>query len=185
MEEKEKLNKMISSIWGLLANVENDIKRVRVLLKRIEDGSYDAGSVDEEELKSMSSKLLNYDSAWEWQVVEWVYDGLYMIGSDDKKYPVPLNYSSKSKLVSQDILKLTILPNGKLMYKLISPAPRNYIKASLSQSWNDYIAIWDDGKTYKLNPAAISYFDLHIWEEMSIIINAEWKWDYAAVEAKL
>jgi hypothetical protein len=45
-----------------------------------------------------------------------------MIGSDDKKYPVPLNYSSKSKLISQDILKLTILANGKLIYKLIQPA---------------------------------------------------------------
>jgi hypothetical protein len=64
-----------------------------------------------------------------------------MVGSDGKKYPVPLNYSSKSKLLTQDILKLTILPNGKLMYKLIQPAPRSMIKASLSQNNNEYIAI--------------------------------------------
>jgi hypothetical protein len=64
-----------------------------------------------------------------------------MIGSDGKKYPVPLNYSSKSKLLTQDILKLTILPNGKLMYKLIQPAPRSMIKASLSQNGNEYVAI--------------------------------------------
>jgi len=184
MEEKEKLNKMISSIWILLENVENDIKRVRILIKRVEDGSYETDTINEEELKSMSSKLLNY-SNWEWEIVEWAYDGLYMIGSDKKKYPVPLNYSSKSKLMSWDILKLTILQNGKLMYKLISPAPRTYIKATLSQSSNDYIAIWDDWKTYKLNPAAVSYFNLNIGEQISIIINAEWKGDYAAIEAKL
>jgi len=184
MEEKEKLNKMISSIWRLLANVGNDIKRVRILLKRIEDGSYETDNIKEEELKSMSSKLLNYTS-WKWEVVEWTYDGLYMIGSDSKKYPVPLNYSSKSKLMSWDILKLTILSNGKLMYKLIAPAPRTYIKATLSQSDNDYVAIWDNWKTYKLNPAAVTYFNLNIGEQISIIINAEWKGNYAAIEAKL
>ena len=184
MEEKEKLNKMVSSIWRLLENVENDIKRVRILLKRVEDGSYKTDTINDEELKSMSSKLLNY-SNWEWEIVEWTYDGLYMIGSDEKKYPVPLNYSSKSKLISWDILKLTILQNGKLMYKLISPAPRTYIKATLSQSNNEYIAIWDDWKTYKLNPAAVSYFDLSVGDQMSIIINAEWKANYAAIEAKL
>lgn len=184
MEEKEKLKKMVWAIWQLLENVENDIKRVRILLKRIEDGSYETSDIKEEELKNISSSLLNYNT-WEWKIIEWVYDGLYMIGADEKKYPVPLNYSSKSKLISWDLLKLTILPNGKLMYKLISPAPRNYIKATLSQSGNDYIAIWDNWKTYKLNPAAITYFWLNIWQEMSIIINLEWKWDYAAIEAKL
>lgn len=184
MEEKEKLNKMIWAIWWLLANIDNDIKRVRILLKRVEDGSYGTDDINEEELKNISSKLLNYNS-WEWEIIEWVYDGLYMIGSDKKKYPVPLNYSSKSKLVSWDLLKLTILLNGKLIYKLISPAPRSYIKSTLSQSGNEYIAIWDNWKTYKLNPAAITYFGLNIWQEMSIIINSEWKGDYAAIEAKL
>ena len=108
-----------------------------------------------------------------------------MIGSDEKKYPVPLNYSSKSKLISGDVLKLTILPNWKLMYKLIAPAPRTYLKATLSKSWNEYVAIWDNGKTYRLNPAAVTYFDLQIGDEISIIINEEGKWDSAAIESKL
>jgi len=184
MEEKEKLKKIVSSIWLLLENINNDIKRVRVLIKRIEDWSYETAEINEEELKNISSKLLTY-SSWEWEIIEWIYDGLYMIGSDNKKYPVPLNYSSKSKLISQDILKLTILWNGKLMYKLIAPAPRKYIKATLSQSWNEYIAIWDDWKTYNLNHASVTYFNLKIWEEISIIVNTEWKWNYAAIEAKL
>ena len=184
MEEQKKLEKVIWAIEWLLANVENDIRRVRVLLKRIQDGTYKE-DIDENELKELSSKLLNYNSPTEWQIVEWVYDGLYMIGSDDKKYPVPLNYSSKSKLISGDVLKLTILPNGKLMYKLIAPAERTYIKATLSKTWNEYVAIWDNGKTYRLNPAAVTYFDLWIWDEMSIIINADGKWDFAAIESKL
>ena len=184
MSDQQNLEKIISAIWWLLANIENDIRRVRVLLQRIQDGSYKA-EIDEEELKNLSSNLLNYEVPQQWQVIEGVYDGLYMLGSDEKKYPVPLNYASKSKLISWDILKLTILPNWKLMYKLIQPAPRTYIKATLSQTWNDYLAIWDNWKTYKLNPAAVTYFDLKVWDEMSIIINAEWKWEYAAIEAKL
>lgn len=184
MEEQKNLEKVIDSIWGLLANIENDIRRVRILLQRIKDGSY-KDKIDEEELKQISSQLLNYSVPNEWEVVEWVYDWLYMLWSDGKKYPVPLNYASKSKLISWDTLKLTILPNGKLMYKLISPAPRTYVRATLSQSWNEYLAIWDNGKTYKLNPAAVTYFDLKVWDEMSIIINAEGKWEFAAIESKL
>jgi len=184
MSEQENLNKVLSAISWLLSNIENDAKRVRLLLQRLQDGSYKT-EINEEELKDISSRLLNYSTAEQWEVIEWVFDWLYMIWSDNKKYPVPLNYSSKSKLIAQDILKLTILPNGKLMYKLIQPAPRSTIKASLSQSGNEYIAIWDNGKTYKLNPAAISYFSLSIWDEISIIVNTDDKWDFAAIEAKL
>lgn len=185
MENQEKINKMTDSIKWIIQNVENDLKKIKILINRIEDWSFDSSEIQEDELKNMSSNLLNYNDKEWWDIVEWVFDGLYMIGSDWKKYPVPLNYSSKSKLISQDILKLTIMTNWKLVYKLISPAPRNYIKATLSQSKNDYIAIWDNWKTYKLNPAAVSYFDLKLWEDISIIINADWKWENAAVETKL
>ncbi len=184
MTEQDKLNKVISAIGGLLENIENDIRRVRILLQRIQDGSYKT-DIDENELKQISSSLLSYENPGQGQIVEWVYDWLYMLGSDNKKYPVPLNYASKSKLISWDILKLTILPNWKLMYKLIQPAPRTYIKATLSKTDNEFLAIWDNWKTYKLNPAAVTYFDLKIGDEMSIIINSEWKGEYAAIEAKL
>ena len=33
------------------------------------------------------------------EVVEGIFDGYYMVGADQKKYPVPMNYSSKSKLI--------------------------------------------------------------------------------------
>jgi hypothetical protein len=184
MSKNKNIEKVIDSIWWLLVNIENDIRRVRVLLQRIKDWNFN-DEVDEGELKELTSWLLNYNVPDQWQVVEWVYDGLYMLWSDEKKYPVPLNYSSKSKLISWDVLKLTILSNGRLMYKLISPAPRTYIKATLSQTWNEYVAIWDNGKTYKLNPAAVTYFDLKVWDEMSIIINSESKWEFAAIESKL
>ena len=42
------------------------------------------------------------------RVVEGVFNGQNMIGGDGEEYPIPANYSSKSKLVEGDILKLTI-----------------------------------------------------------------------------
>ena len=57
-----------------------------------------------------------------------------MTGTDQKKYPVPLNYSSKTKLVPGDILKLKILEDGKFVYKLIQPIERKHIRATLSKT---------------------------------------------------
>ena len=39
------------------------------------------------------------------KIIEGVFDGQNMVGSDGKTYPVPANYASKSKLVQGDILK--------------------------------------------------------------------------------
>jgi len=65
------------------------------------------------------------------KIIEGVFDGQNMIGSDGKLYPVPANYASKSKLVQGDILKLTIADDGAFMYKQIGPIPRKQVVGSL------------------------------------------------------
>ena len=50
------------------------------------------------------------------KIIEGVFDGQNMVGSDGKTYPVPANYASKSKLVQGDILKLTIADDGTFLY---------------------------------------------------------------------
>lgn len=107
-----------------------------------------------------------------------------MLGTDKKKYPVPMNYSSKTKLIPGDVLKLRIMNDGKLIYKLISQANKNYVKASLSRSDdNKFTAITDEGKVYFLNQAAVSYYKGKTGDELSIIVNADGIGDFAAVEA--
>jgi hypothetical protein len=49
------------------------------------------------------------------KIIEGVFDGQNMVGSDGKTYPVPANYASKSKLVQGDILKLTIAEDGSFL----------------------------------------------------------------------
>ena len=60
----------------------------------------------------------------EGKIIEGVFDGQIMIDQDGKNYPVPANYASKSKLVEGDIMKLTITPEGKFLYKQIGPVER-------------------------------------------------------------
>lgn len=66
------------------------------------------------------------------KIIEGVFDGQNMVGSDGKTYPVPANYASKSKLVQGDILKLTIADDGIFLYKQIGPIPASKLWAHLN-----------------------------------------------------
>ncbi|MEO5627584.1 MAG: hypothetical protein ABIQ89_01710, partial [Candidatus Saccharimonadales bacterium] len=72
------------------------------------------------------------------KVIEGVFDGQNMVGSDAKTYPVPANYASKSKLVQGDILKLTIADDGAFLYKQIGPIPRKQLVGVLEQKDGHY-----------------------------------------------
>src|SRR6266436_5881245 len=65
------------------------------------------------------------------KIIEGVFDGQNMVGSDGKTYPVPANYASKSKLVQGDILKLTIADDGTFLYKQIGPIARKQVVGTL------------------------------------------------------
>ncbi len=179
-----KQNEALKSLEWLLAKIETDTKRAKLMIHNMLEWNPEEAVKHSENLDEMASKLLSYEEWEDVKVVEWVYDGYFMIGSDEKKYPVPMNYSSKTKLIPGDVMKLRVLPDGKLVYKLIWPAPRSYIKATLSRSdENKYIAITDEWQVYQLNQAAITFFKWKPGNELSIIINPESTVDMAAIEA--
>ena len=173
-----KQKQTLQAVEELLAKVETDIKRARLIIEQLKDGKeWDINlEATTSKINSLTSWLNNIwsEDAWKVTVVEWVYDGYFMIWSDKKKYPVPLNYSSKTKLIPGDVLKLRIMGDGKLIYKLISQANRKFIRATLSKSdENKYTAISDEGEIYYLNQAAVSYFKWKTWDELSIIVNSD------------
>lgn len=175
----------LKSLEELLNKIETDIKRARLFINQIIEWNVD-WTIEhlDGKFEELASKLLNYNEDNAIKVVEWVYDWYFMVWSDEKKYPVPMNYASKTKLIPWDVLKLRIMEDGKLVYKLIWPAPRWYIKATLSKTdENKFVAITDDWETYNLNQAAVTFFKWKPWDEMSIIINNEKVWEYAAIEA--
>ena len=82
------------------------------------------------------------------KIIEGVFDGQNMIGSDGKLYPVPANYASKSKLVQGDILKLTIADDGAFMYKQIGPIPRKQVVGALRLENGHYYVDVEIGRAH-------------------------------------
>jgi hypothetical protein len=119
------------------------------------------------------------------KIIEGVFDGQNMVGSDGKTYPVPANYASKSKLVQGDILKLTIADDGAFLYKQIGPIPRKQVVGSLKlENGHYYVTIGD--KDYRVLLASVTYFKAKPGDQVSVNLpedddQAEW----AALEAAL
>ena len=105
-----------------------------------------------------------------------------MFGSDWNKYPVPVNYSSKSKLVQWDKLKLTIEPNGKMLYKQILPIERE-IKTGLVVKEKEKYQVISEWQTYDLLTAAVTHFKVNIWDRISVLVPAWKQATFAAIEA--
>ncbi len=119
------------------------------------------------------------------KVIEGVFDGQNMVGSDGKTYPVPANYASKSKLVQGDILKLTIADDGAFLYKQIGPIPRKQVVGTLMlEAGHYYVDV--SGRKLRVLLASVTYFKAKPGDQVSVNVPeddsaAEW----AALEAAL
>ncbi|MBR3594977.1 hypothetical protein IKL45_01925 [Candidatus Saccharibacteria bacterium] len=119
------------------------------------------------------------------KIIEGVFDGQIMIGPDGKNYPVPANYASKSKLVEGDLMKLTITPDGRFLYKQIGPVERKSVIGTLTHHDDKYY-VEVAGREYEILYASVTYFHLREGSQVSVVIpakNDEAQW--AAVEAAL
>lgn len=186
-EAMEKYASMVHFVKNTIGTIESDLKRIKAILAKMEvfDASDVASLVTDTQMDEvMGSQGLQSYTEEDAQVVEGVFDGYFMIGSDQKKYPVPLNYASKTKLVPGDMLKLKILADGKFVYKLIRPVERKHVRWVLSKTDdNKFVAMTDDGKTFFLNQAAVTFFKGKTWDELYIVTNAEGAGSFAAIEA--
>lgn len=119
------------------------------------------------------------------KVIEGVFDGQNMVGSDGKTYPVPANYASKSKLVQGDILKLTIADDGAFLYKQIGPIPRKQVVGTLKLE-NGHYFVDVSGRNLRVLLASVTYFKAKPGDQVSVNVpeddsTTEW----AALEAAL
>lgn len=169
-----------------MANIpDKQIKRLRSLIQEAETNLAAAtelllGLVGDDE---KVAPLAHDDGLG--KIIEGVFDGQNMVGSDGKMYPVPANYASKSKLVQGDILKLTIAEDGTFMYKQIGPIPRKQVVGTLKLE-NGHYFIEVNGRNFRVLLASVTYFKAKPGDQVSANVpeddaNAEW----AALEAAL
>lgn len=117
------------------------------------------------------------------KIVEGVFDGEAMVGSDGKQYDVPANYASKSKLVEGDILKLTINPDGSFLFKQIGPSERSRVVGILAYNPTEgrYLVTSND-KKWNILTASVTYFKGKPGDEAVILVPKNTPSRWAAVE---
>lgn len=164
---------------------DKQIKRLRALIQEAETNLAAANELlvslvgeDDAAVATVRSEPLG-------KVIEGVFDGQNMVGSDGKNYPVPANYASKSKLVQGDILKLTIAEDGAFLYKQIGPIPRKQVVGALKLE-NGHYFVDVNGKQFRVLLASVTYFKAKPGDQVSVNVpeddsTAEW----AALEAAL
>lgn len=158
----------------MLDSAEKNIQSARQLLREIMGGKATPSKIID---KSM---VLTVSGGG--KIIEGVFDGQNMMGPDGKKYPVPANYASKSKLVEGDILKLTIADDGSFIYKQIGPVERVKKLGILVQEDNGDYRVLVDGKAHKVLLASLTYFKAEPGDEVTIVIPKDQESEWAAVE---
>ena len=117
------------------------------------------------------------------KIVEGVFDGMNMVGDDGDIYPVPPNYASKSRLIEGDIMKLTVIEDGSLIYKQIRPIDRERAigKLRYDQDQGVHLVINDD-LCYQVLPASISFHRGEDGDEVVLTVPKGGQSKWAAVE---
>ena len=165
---------------------EKQIKRLRALIQEAETSLGAANELLVSLLGddgALTAPVQAVDSLG--KVIEGVFDGQNMVGSDGRTYPVPANYASKSKLVQGDILKLTIAEDGTFLYKQIGPVQRKQVVGALKLE-NGHYFVEVGSKNYRVLLASVTYFKAKPGDQVSVNVPeddtvAEW----AALEAAL
>jgi len=172
--------KTIEAIRDFIMTAEKSIKNAKMLLKDVLETE---GVSLNSPVKLDASDLHSYTSD-DAKIIEGLFTGEEMLGSDGNKYPVPANYSSKSKLVQWDKLKLTIAWNGKMLYKQIAPIERE-IKVGLLIKEKEKFQVIAEWNTYDLLTAAVTHFKAEIGDNISVIVPAGKAATFAAIDSVL
>lgn len=170
-------NKKLLELKNLIETAEINLRQAKEILAELTGG--------EDSAHVMARRLdLNQSQDGEEQIVEGVFNGVSMIGPDEKEYSVPANYASKSKLVEGDVLKLTIKPDGTFVYKQIKPQERERQKGKLlyDSEKDEYRAQLENGKSYKLIHASVTYFKGEPNDEVIVLIPKGIEASQAALE---
>ncbi|MDD4290456.1 MAG: hypothetical protein PHH83_04305 [Patescibacteria group bacterium] len=169
----------IDELREIIAQIELQINKAKAIFNEfgIETPNYSSDFLSK--AKSLGSETMQGNT----KIIEGVFDGSQMIGPDGKRYSIPANYCSKSKLVEGDILKLTIKSDGSFVYKQIAPIERKRIKGVLSKDFaSGEFTILAEGRQYKVIKASVTYFRGEDGDEVIALVPKDGESVYCAVE---
>ncbi|MDO8560192.1 MAG: hypothetical protein Q7S23_04150 [bacterium] len=162
--------------------LEDTQKNIARALESLNSGDANAALVMES-LQQANTAARAIASGAVGRVIEGVFNGEAMVGADGKRYNVPPNYASKSKLVEGDILKLTITQNGSFIYKQIGPIERDQFIGVLArdQLTGDWYAVKGE-RRWRVLTASVTYFHGKPGDQVVILVPKSSRSNWAAVE---
>jgi hypothetical protein len=173
------MSEQLKKLKEYILKAEQNILAAKSILGILQD-SNELSEIDFQKIAQDKNLSVSFDE--EEKVIEGIFNGVEMVDSEGNYYPVPVNYASKSKLVSGDLLKLTIGADGRFLYKQIGPTERKYSVGPLTYEKGQY-QVLAEGKTYKVLLASVTYFKAEIGDEVTIITPKEKETSWAAIDA--
>ncbi|GAB0174799.1 MAG: hypothetical protein HHAS10_06780 [Candidatus Altimarinota bacterium] len=167
--------KNIKTLRDLIQSAQISINSAKKILNSLLGEDYEDGF--ETSMEGLSTYTQGED-----KVIEGVFTGESMLGSDGNIYPVPQNYASKSLLVQGSKLKAIIQPSGKIVYKIIGEIPFESKIGIVTKNGEKY-QITTDTKTYNVLLAAVTFHHCSIGDTVSIRIPEGKDATYAVIEA--
>lgn len=167
--------KELKALRDAILVAENSIRTAKQLLNSLlgEDAKID-------KFATSTDGLDHYNDAGTY-IVEGVFTGENMLGSDGNNYPVPQNYASKSLLVQWSKLKAIILWNGKINYKIIEEIEYE-TKVGLVTRAGERYQITTEDRTYNVLVAAVTFHKCNIGDTVRIRIPKGKEATYAVIE---
>lgn len=160
-----------------LDTLESNLAEVKKLLTEI----WDEEEIEKDPNFGVGLEEVGLASGKE-HVIKGIFTGEGMFGQDGKKYPVPANYASKSKLLEGDNLKLTIDLEGAYLYKQIGPVEKRRVLGILEQERDKYYVRTQEGR-YQVLLASVSYFKARPGDEVVLVLPKERSSTWGAIES--
>jgi len=168
----------IDELKEAIAKIELELNKTKALFQEL-GGDIETSPAMDAKARDLGSETISGQD----KIVEGVFDGQQMIGPDGKRYSIPANYCSKSKLVEGDILKLIIKPDGSFVYKQIGPIERKRIKGILvKEPVSGDFKIKINDQEYKVLKASVTYFKGQENDQVIGLVPQDGEAIWAAVE---
>jgi hypothetical protein len=176
MNKKTNNDASLRALMELINTAERSLHHARILMSSLVKKT----ETVEDPLEKPLSGLHAYKSG-KAKVIEGVFNGRDMIGSDRKVYPVPANYASKSKIIEGSKLKATIKPDGSFQYKIIEEIESDTTTGTLIREGERFMVISQDG-IYQVLPASVTFLQARVGDRVAIRIPRGIKATYATID---